>query len=51
MGKKRAEEKRKCESGTCTNNHYAKGMCKQHYWKDWHSKKEEKSKNPDRKIL
>lgn len=38
VGRKRADVARRCEQINCTNKHYAKGMCKYHYWKCWNSR-------------
>ncbi|MBP2116364.1 hypothetical protein J2Z70_006594 [Paenibacillus silagei] len=35
MGRLRAINERKCTMDNCNRRHYAKGLCKQHYWPAW----------------
>lgn len=35
MGKRKANVQRTCELPGCSSRHYAKGMCRFHYYKDW----------------
>lgn len=35
MGRLRAVNERKCSLENCNRRHYAKGLCKQHYWPAW----------------
>ncbi|OMF83641.1 hypothetical protein BK146_33450 [Paenibacillus sp. FSL R7-0333] len=35
MGRLRAINERKCTIENCDRRHYAKGLCKQHYWPAW----------------
>lgn len=35
MGKRKANVQRACELPGCSSRHYAKGMCRFHYYKDW----------------